>query len=390
MGFGGSEAVVMWTLEALKRDYRVALLAGGRIDLPALNLFYGTSINPAECEIIEIPLPRPLAKADWGAALRGAFAGRGMRPHFDRFDVLVNAYNISPFGRAGIHFLADFSWDEDLRQRLDPVPRGPRGMLHFSAPIRKAYLALARAVAGTAPQLDASDIGVVIANSNWSRGMLRRHGIESQVLYPPVRVSARPPAPEKNRRRFICLGRISPEKRIERIITILGAVRARGHDLELHIIGDTGETVYGRQIEQLCQSKSSWIVLHGRQFGESRDRLLAESAFGIHARAKEPFGIAVAEMVAAGCIPFVPAEAGPAEIVEHNSNLTYETAEEAVIKIDEMLTNAAIERETREALRRRAQSFSAETFMRGIRGIVDDFVASAAAPVKACAAALAV
>jgi hypothetical protein len=29
MGFGGSEAVAMWTLEALKRDYRIALVARG-------------------------------------------------------------------------------------------------------------------------------------------------------------------------------------------------------------------------------------------------------------------------------------------------------------------------------------------------------------------------
>ena len=78
---------------------RVALVSGGRINLPELNTFYGTAIESNECEIVELPLPWPLAKAEWGAALRGAFVNRSMRRHLNRFDVLISAYNIVDFGR---------------------------------------------------------------------------------------------------------------------------------------------------------------------------------------------------------------------------------------------------------------------------------------------------
>jgi glycosyltransferase involved in cell wall biosynthesis len=381
MGFGGSEAVAMWTLEALKRDYRIALVAGGRIDLPELNSFYGTSIDPEECEIVELPLPWPLANVDWGAALRGAFVNRSMRRHFDRFDVLISAYNIGDFGRPGIHHLADFSWDENLRRELDPPPSGLRSAIHLVQPLRRTYLALSRLIAGQQRHLDLSAAGTLLANSNWSRELLRkRHGIEAQLLYPPVTMRLPAVPPERLPRRFVCLGRIYPEKRIERIIEILKAVRVRGHDVILHIIGDSRETGYGRKIEQLSQAEGNWIVLDGRQFGEAKALLLAESAYGIHARPGEAFGIAVAEMITAGCVPFVPAEGGPAEIVDHNPALVYGTPDEAVEKIDSMLKNPTLKATTRAFIEQRAQKFSAESFIRDIRRVVGEFIASQTRP----------
>src|ERR1700687_4322379 len=126
MGFGGSESFVMWTLEALKRDYRIALLAGGRINLPELNAFHGTAIEPSECEIVELRLPWPVAKVEWGAALRGAFVDRSLRCFICRFGVLIGASDVADFGRPAIHHLADFSCDETLRRYYDPSPAGLR------------------------------------------------------------------------------------------------------------------------------------------------------------------------------------------------------------------------------------------------------------------------
>jgi hypothetical protein len=41
-------------------------------------------------------------------------------------------------------------------------------------------------------------------------------------------------------------------------------------------------------------------------------------------------------MIVAGCLPFVPAEGGPSEIVDHHPALIYDTPAEAVDKIDSM------------------------------------------------------
>jgi glycosyltransferase involved in cell wall biosynthesis len=376
MGFGGSESFAMWTLEALKRDYRIALLAGGRINLPELNAFYGTAIEPSECEIVELRLPWPLAKVEWGAALRGAFVNRSMRRHFDRFDVLISAYNIADFGRPAIHHLADFSWDETLRGYYDPSPAGLRGVLHTNRPLRQGYLALTKMIAGHRTY-DFANAGLILANSIWSKELMReRYGIETEVVYPPVMMRVMGLSPERKSRHFVCLGRIYPEKRIEQIIEIIKAVRGRGHDVTLHIIGDIRETAYGRKIERLCQDEGNWIVLEGRQFGQTKARLLSESAYGIHARPGEAFGIAIAEMITAGCIPFVPAEGNPAEIVDHNPALVYDTPNEAVVKIDSMLKNPTLEATTRAFIEQRAQKFSVESFMRDIRRVVGEFVKS--------------
>jgi len=37
LGYGGSETVPLWTVQALKRDYHVTLITGGPVDLPRLN-----------------------------------------------------------------------------------------------------------------------------------------------------------------------------------------------------------------------------------------------------------------------------------------------------------------------------------------------------------------
>ncbi len=375
MGFGGSEAFAMWTLEALKDDCRVALVAGGRINLSELNAFYGTAIDSDECEIVELRLPWPLAKVEWGAALRGAFVNRSMRRHLDRFDILISAYNIVDLGRPAIHHLADFSWDETLRRHYDPAPAGLRRVFHTNRTLRQGYLALTKTIARQRTD-DFGNAGLILANSIWSKALLRdRYGIETEVVYPPVMTRVMGLSPERKSRHFICLGRIYPEKRIEQIIEIIGAVRDRGHDLTLHIVGDTRETAYGRQIEQLCQAERSWIVLEGRQFGQTKARLLSESAYGIHARPGEAFGIAVAEMIVAGCLPFVHAEGGPAEIVGHHGALVYDTPDEAVKKIDSMLKNSSLEAATRAFIEQRAQKFSAEHFMHDIRRVVGEFAA---------------
>ena len=377
MSFGGSESFALWTLDALKHDYRIALVAGGVIDLPTLNNFYGTSIDPGECETVELKLPWPLGRVEWGAALRGAFLHRSMRHRLDRFDVLISAYNVCDFGRPGIHHLADFSWDETLRRHYDPPPQGLRRMLHCNRQLRHGYLALTKLVAGQQRKDKPANPGLILANSIWSKGLLReRYGIDSDVVYPPVMIQGIGTSPERKRRNFVSLGRIYPEKRIEQIVEIIKAVRGRGHDITLHIIGDTGETAYGRKLEHLCRAQGNWIVLAGRQFGEAKARLLSEAAYGIHARPGEAFGIAIAEMIIAGCITFVPAEGGPAEIVDHNPALVYGSPDEAIEKIDSMLKNRSLEAATRAFLEHRAQRFSAESFMRDIRHIVDKFVDS--------------
>jgi hypothetical protein len=82
--------------------------------------------------------------------------------------------------------------------------------------------------------------------------------------------------------------------------------------------------------------------------------------------------MAVAEAVEAGCIPFVPEESGPAEIVGNIPDLCYESADDAVTKIVRMMTDPPLQTNTRKALACRSERFSSERFVEQVRGLVEE------------------
>ena len=80
--------------------------------------------------------------------------------------------------------------------------------------------------------------------------------------------------------------------------------------------------------------------------------------------------MAVAEMVRAGCIPFVHNSGGPPEIVGHDSRLIYESEDEAAQKIMQVLGDPAAQEDIRQRLALRKDLYSVETFVRAIRAEV--------------------
>jgi glycosyltransferase involved in cell wall biosynthesis len=81
--------------------------------------------------------------------------------------------------------------------------------------------------------------------------------------------------------------------------------------------------------------------------------------------------MAVAEMVRAGCIPFVHNSGGPPEIVGNDSRLIYESEEDAAQKIMQVLGDPAAQEDIRPRLALRKDSYSVETFARAIRAEVE-------------------
>ena len=79
VGFGGSEAVAMWALEALKREFDVSIVTTNAVDLAALNSFYGTAVREGEVKVRQLPIPRMLSGIRSGAAIRGALFQSAIR-----------------------------------------------------------------------------------------------------------------------------------------------------------------------------------------------------------------------------------------------------------------------------------------------------------------------
>ena len=141
--------------------------------------------------------------------------------------------------------------------------------------------------------------------------------------------------------------RISPEKQIEQVIEILKRVRERGLNICLRILGRQDDLDYLERIQRLCQAAcsgdSSWIHLDGLLTRAELRCLMDEYKYGINAATDEPFGIAVAEMVSAGCIVFVPNSGGQTEIV-NAPQLTFSTVDEAVDKISNVVSNNELQK----------------------------------------------
>jgi len=372
LGFGGSEARALWLLEALKRDYDVCLITGGKVDLLRLNEYYGTRLSPQEFSIREVRMPLDLQRTSKFAGLRGAFFLRYLKRVSLEFDVMISAYNPCDFGVRGIQFIGDFAFVEEWRSTLHPSLQNYRRWWYGDSPLRNVYLAFCNLV--SKPNPDAWKRNVTVANSDWSARLLRREfGIEARTVYPPVaeQVAAVPWEDRKNG--FLCIGSVVPEKRMDAAIRILQKVRQHGQDVHLHILGGLDGSPYARQLKKLAEENRDWVFLEGLTYGEKKRDLLARHRYGINACESEAFGIAVAEMVKAGCIVFVPDGGGQTEIANHPT-LTYEGEGDAVSKIEAVLTNVEMQHELRKHLSIAAQRFSTEAFVRGIVGVVRQFL----------------
>jgi len=55
LGFGGSDAAVLWTIQALRDDYNLTPISGGDVDLPRLNEYYRTVLSGEDFRHRRIP-----------------------------------------------------------------------------------------------------------------------------------------------------------------------------------------------------------------------------------------------------------------------------------------------------------------------------------------------
>ena len=376
LGRGGSEARALRIIEAMRGLGEITLLTMGPVDWPALNAAYGTTIRREEVSVMRPRIGRFMCSFPVGDAFRGCMFQRFCRSVAGRFDLLLSAYNLTDFGTRAIQFIADFSFDEELRTRFHPFSPGLRGLFQRERLLRKVYLGICRRVGNRSPRDPMRD-DLVVANSQWVAGLIRaRYGVAAKVLYPPID-DGFPNVPwEKKENGFVCIGRVAPEKRIEQIVGILSDVRKMGHDVHLHVIGAIGTDAYGTRIKKLCQANSEWVIADGRLDGDMKKAMLAAHRYGIHACQGEAFGIGVAEMVKAGCIPFVPAEGGAGEIVAHDA-LTYSDQEDAIKKINAVLLRPVMQDDIGLHLARRMTTALRPVFVDAdvVLAVVNEFLA---------------
>lgn len=373
-GDGGSDQVAAWTLQALCGDHDVTLMTIGAVDFRRVDDFCETRLAGAVLEHRAV-LPRldamgavvPLRLALPRLALLMRAARRLDRER--RFDCLLSTFNEMDLGRPCVQYV-HYPWSR--------LPR-PAQDAHWYTTLPGAmplYHGLVRAVGG----IDAARMwrNRSVANSRFVAGLIAG---DCTVVHPPVpgTFAARPWSERADE--VLAVGRLAPEKRLEEVVEIVRRVRERGHPLRLRIVGLPESRSYARQVERLASRSPGWVALETRASRPRLRQLLEGARYGIHAMRDEHFGIAVAEMLRAGCLVLAHRSGGPAEILSGIDELLYDDTADAAAKLC-----AAAESESRRCdlearLAARRDLYSAGRFMEEMRRVVDSFIAEAnAAP----------
>jgi glycosyltransferase involved in cell wall biosynthesis len=366
---GGGNAVAAWFLQALVARHRVTVLSWRPVDVGPINRFYGTSLRASDFDTIVVPRTwtalLDLAPVPAGL-LTSSLLMRFTRRVTDAHDVIVGLHNETDFGRRGIQYVhhptylrprpdVDFRWYHRPRALVDLYYRVSDHLADFS--------------------LERMRQNVTLANSAWTaarvRGLL---GIDARTLHPPVADPAAAPPWAGRARRFVAVGRISPEKDLERVMRIVAGVRRHAPDVTLTVVGtsDRFTAAYHRRVRRLAGTLGPWIEFRHDLTHQAVRQLMASSRYGIHGMREEHFGMAPAEMARAGMIVWVPNGGGQVEITGDPA-LTYDSEEQAIDRIATMLADPARERELSARIAAHTERLSPRHFMAAAREVVAEF-----------------
>ncbi len=268
---GGGQSVAAWGLEALKADYEITLLTWKPPQWDEINRYYGTQLQPSQFRTMQIPAwVRRLAALDPDpySILPLAILIRAARWSAHRADLAVSFNDECDVGVHAIQYI-HYPWLTRYyrdKRTFTAAPRGER--LKY---LVECHYRPWRLLSGF--DFERMRHNVTLVNSDWTGNAFQtNYGMPTQTVYPPVLRRPFPIAWQARENGFVCIGRISPEKKYERIIAILQAVRQRGHDVHLHVVGGMNENERGAnyyyEIRALIEQHAEWVsflkTLRGR------------------------------------------------------------------------------------------------------------------------------
>jgi len=366
---GGGNLVAAWALEALRDEFDVTLATLGPVNYSAVNRSFATSLRAGDFAVRVAPfvyqaalrcLPTPGALAELCLTMRWAQD----LDRRERFDVLLSTQNEMDFRRPGLQYV-HFPWV------YLPRPEIELRWFHRIPGFLPAYRGACRWAARSS--LEGLRRNLSLANSAFVAAKIKEvHGTESVALFPPAPGDFPEVLWDRKRPAIVAVGRMSPCKRWGMAVEIVERVRRAGVDLDLTLIAHRDDAEYGRRIAALGESRP-WFRILWDLSREQLGREMAAHRYGIHTMEGEHFGIAVAEMLQAGVIPFVHDSGGPAEIVGGREELRFRDVDEAARKISALARSPALERDVCGFVHEHRNLFSTSRFCEQLRGLVRNF-----------------
>ncbi|WP_408957601.1 glycosyltransferase family 4 protein [Natrinema sp. 74] len=366
---GGGEAVSMNVLEALEDDHDVTLLTLTEPDFDALNAYFNTAVDSVT--VRQAGRLAPAINDRYGLkyyVLQNALLGRYARRCADEFDLLVSTINelgLGPNAVQYVHF--PFDWSVNLENR--------EHIFHPTVEEDSLYERVATRLGGI--DVESLTGNVLFANSEWTADAVEEaYGVRPRILHPPVDTSEFEPRPWDDREDgIVTIGRIERSKRICELIEITDGVRERGRDIHLHVVGPTVDEEYRREVKAMAADRD-YVFLEGEVPRSRLVELACSHRYGIHGKQYEHFGMAVAELVAAGAVTFVPETGGQHAVVRDRPELLYGSLEEAIESISRVMDEPALQRDLRMSTTEIRRRFGRRRFKQQFRSIVDEVLAS--------------
>ena len=371
---GGASSVTAWVVQALCEDYDVRLATPDKaVRFESIDALYGTSLSQSQVTHHHLRLPvwvRPVPQGRLKSLrLAGSFRDPVLRNHVD--GLIFNTSNEMSFTGPAVNYIH--------------CPIRHAAMVAELYGGRERWMRLANNRAFTAISgYDERSFRrtMCVANGQWTASALHRHyGVMPRVIYPPITATVAPlQAFAERAPGYVCVGRITPEKRTHEAIEVMDRLRDSGFDAHLHIVGPMNHSKYMRRIGDLANQRP-YVMLHTDIPRAELLRIMAAHRFGLHMMRNEHFGMAVAEMTAAGLLVFAHRSAGPAEILGQHSPLLFDNEQEAIeiasrIHADEGLQKEVLAKGLTKSVRAR---FSPEHFMRSISQVAAEVLQREAA-----------
>jgi len=363
---GGGETVCMNVLEALQQKHEITLLTLSKPDFGELNRYFSTDVKK-----VDIDRARRLDQVLTGAQsiagkefylLRGALLNRIANERSADFDLLISTINELDFETKSVQYV-------HIPQFIpSELPNGAR----TDFPLSSIHDSLCRRIAG----FDRSHVVTeshLFANSMWTAEIFERlYRVRPEVLYPPVNVEEIAALGKSWAERddgFLIVGRIVPHKDALRAIRIVDQLYSHGHEIHLHIIGPTADNEYTHEVQERA-NRRDYVRFEGEVSRRKLLEMMSTHKYGLHCAEHERFGIVVAEMVAAGMLPFVPNSGGQTEVVSNADLLAFETSDEAVSNISQVLRDSDLQSRLKNSLPEPYSSFGRDRFKHRIQTAV--------------------
>jgi len=354
---GGAEAVCLHMIDSLAVEHNVSLLTANQPDFASLDNHYGTDTQGTDVQLLG-PVAEKLVSGMNLYKIRHAAFARSVSMKSDHYDGIISAFNELTVPGGALQYIHHPLYEcssspEQKKKRL--------GYLRDK---------IARGIAGCEPES-----GRMLTNSEWMASIIEScRGVRPTVVYPPVKIGESEGRPWDDREDgIVTVGRVAPDKRTGIAIDLVEQLNRRGHDLTLHLVGYAGDNNYGRNVKKRAK-ESEFVEFHGSIPRGELISILNSNKYGLHTKKYEHFGMAVAEMVASGMLPFVPDSGGQVEIVGRETSLMYSSTEEAIKKIEDVIQSRDRQKELLRSLPNPKSRYGLERFSIEIRSQVDTWL----------------